>query len=262
MKKQLLLSMLLLSMIAVSGYAATIPFYDAFGASGPAADWETDSVGTAFAGNGTLTTTAAEADWRGVTVTPPAGGDGYMGKLAFAASGYATSWRVLGAGTEKNYTLRCKMFVPVIDTVAEPDDYLYQQLIFASNTSGYGRMHFQLNLKNADLGLTAPRIRIQVSHSGALVTKLALYSPTNFTVEERWWDVMLVVNNTGGTAELFLDGVSKGVATIAETAFADGGKFGIAEYVDGDCAGVARSAYFDQFRASDNASVQDWTSFE
>ena len=257
MFKRIIAGMAVLATVAAV-QAAKVPFSDPFGPGGPVADWAADTDPTFFVGSfGGVTT--SDLDWRGVTVTAP-GADGAFGKLAFPATGYSTAWRLVGDGTEKDVTIQTKMFVPLINTAAEPDDFLYQMVIFNQGASGYCRFHFQLNQDVVALP-GGPRIRVQ---GIGLTTFLTLTSPTNFTAAEKWWDVKLVVNNVNSTCEVFLDGVSRGIADCSAqaAAFNVGGKFGIGEYVDGDTAGVARSVYVDDFSVTANANISDWSAYE
>ena len=258
MLKRIIAGMAVLATVAAV-QAAKVPFSDPFGPLGPVADWTSDTDPTF--NNGSLGGVSSDIDWRGVTVSAPAGGDGHFGKLAYAATTYSTAWRLVGDGTEKDITIQTKMFVPVVNTAAEPDDFLYQIVVFNQNSGGYSRFHFQLN---TDTGaIAAPRIRVQSGHP-TLTTYLTLTAPTDFTAVEKWWDVKLVINNTASTCEVFLDGVSKGVADCSaqSAGFNQGGKFGFAEYVDGDTGGNARSVYVDDFSVVSNANVADWSAYE
>lgn len=261
MKRSVFCALVLMLAFSVSSFAATVPFEDLFDASGPKADWAADTGATFF--NGTFETVSTDLDWRGTTVNPPAGSDGYFAKLAWAATGYMTAWRCVGQGTEKDYAIQCKVYAPIVNTADEPDDFLYQMIIFNYNAGGYGRLHFQFNENTT--AIAKPRIRLQASHSGALVTRLTLLSPDNLTHQEKWYDVRLLVNATAKTTTFYMDGVEMGVADhSADTGFENGGKAGVGTYVDGDTAGLARTAYFDNFKWTElpPTSVSDWTMME
>ncbi len=258
MFKRIIAGMAVLATVAAV-QAAKVPFSDPFGAGGPVADWASDTDPIFF--NGSLgVVTTSDLDWRGVTVNAPAG-DGSFGKLSNAPSAAGTAWRLVGDGTEKDITIQTKMFTPNVNTAVAPDDFLYQIVIFNQNASGYSRCHFQFNQDVPTL--PAPRVRVQAGYP-TLTSYLILTSPTNFTVAEKWWDVKLVINNTNSTCEVFLDGVSRGIADCSAQAagFNLGGKFGFGEYIDGDTAGVARSVYVDAFSVTANANVSDWSAYE
>lgn len=266
MKRNVLITLALMLVFSVSSFAATIPFEDPFDASGPKADWETDTAGTAFP-NGVFSAVSSDTDWRGTTVNPPAGSDGYMAKLSNAPAAAGTAWRLVGAGTEKDYAIQCKVYAPVVNAESGADAYLYQMIIFNQNAAGYARLHFQFNENTT--AIAKPRIRLQASHSGSLASRLILESPDNFTHQEKWYDVRLLVNATANTTTFYLDNVEKGVAdhaldTRVEGSFSNGGKCGVGMYINGDTAGLARTTYFDAFKWTNlpPTSVSDWTMME
>lgn len=256
LKRIIAATMVLATVAAVQ--AAKVPFSDPFASGGPAADWATDTDATF--NNGTLSVVSSDVDWRGITVNSPAVSDGFFGKLAWAPAAAGTAWRLVGDGSEQNYTIEAKVFAPVVNQPnnTSADDYLYQILFFNVNANGYCRFHFQLNQGTA---IAAPRIRIQSTYGG-FFTPVALASPGDFTLAEKWWDVKLVINNTASTVETFLDGVSKGVGDFSTRPdFATGGKFGFGQYID-DPVAVDRTVYVDAFTVTSNADVADWSAYE
>ena len=152
MKKAYVLVFILVMCLGVTAYGA-LPFSDPFASGGPDAGW-TEWFNT----GGTLTCVSSDVDWRTVTVNPPSGSDGYFGKSTFNASTYASHGWKAGEITDTNYTAEVKIFVPQVSGVAEPDDYLYQQLlVFVDQGAGqYVRLHSQYNDD------TANRCRVQI----------------------------------------------------------------------------------------------------
>lgn len=259
--KQLLLFTVIMFCVAAMPTFAALPFEDLFDSSGPKTDWGTGTYnGGLFGLNGTLSVVSSDTDWRGTTINPPDGNtDGYFGKLSFAATGYATAWRTTGEDTDTEYTLEAKIYTPLVNTPDEPDDYLYQMLVFYETAAGYGRLHTQFNLDTTVLP-AGPRIRFQTTHGG-FQTPLVVSSPATFTATEGWHTFRVEIS-AAKTANCYFDTTFLGTADFSGVAGADGGKYGFGTYIDGDTAGNARSIYIDDFKAFSTTPVEDWTLYE
>lgn len=261
------------SLFAASAYTtapAALPFSDDF-ESGVAAEWGTATAGTAFeqATNGSaLTAVTSDTDWRGTTINPPAGGGTQFGKLTYDSPGFSTCWRLAGEDTDTNYVTEADIFVPVVDSDPEPDDFLYQMMLVSVNSDGYTRAHFQYN---TSAGTPDPRMRVQTTYGG-------FQTPFNDTAvnifgsaaTEGWKNIVVEANHTANTITVTVDGTVLTGAAIGSltTGYSTGGKFGFGMYVDGEDNPASngingqRSVYIDNFTAASLASVNDWAVYQ
>ncbi len=228
---------------------AALPFTDNFEASGPSTDWA-----EWFNTGGTLTCVTSDVDHRSVTVNPPSGSDGYFGKSTFVAPTYATHGWIAGEATDKDYNVECKIFVPQVTGTAEPDDYLYQMLIFyvKPDIGQYCRFHSQYNL---DVAMN--RVRIQIVN-GSFVKTVAVTD--TFSGGDGWHTFRAELS--GATGNFYLDGTLMTGAPITWTTEGPTvleGQFGFGQFIDG--AGT-RSVYVDAFSATDPSRISDWSQFE
>ena len=247
MKSKIVVMIALFGCAVMSVYAA-LPFTDEFSSSGPNAGW-TEWFNT----GGSLTCVSSDVDWRAVTVNPPSGSDGYFGKSTYTAATYASHGWKAGDTTDANYTVEVKIFVPQVSGTAEPDDYLYQQLLVHVDqpVGHYVRMHAQYNDD------TSNRVRVQIVQSSFVKTVSATGL---FTGGDAWHTFKAVVNGTSG--DFYLDTTQISGATITwgtEGPDVIDGQFGFGQFIDG--AGT-RSIYVDAFSATANASVSDWSQYE
>jgi hypothetical protein len=183
----------------------------------------------------------------GIPVNPE--GSGYMIKNGYNAEGYISAGVVTGNETDNNYTLQAWVYTPVFNTTAEPDDYLYQMLIFHRDANGYGRMHTHFN---EDSTIDGPRIRLQITNPSFAHTT-AWYSPADFLASEGWHFMKIEVGET--TATCYYDGGLLGTADWTSDAPAKtAGKFGYGQYIDG--AGE-RYVYLSEFKAYQGTEPPD-----
>ncbi len=235
MKKVLLLGIFICT-LAVSLFAA-FPVFEFYG----------NTIQNSWEEFWTLTSTLemVPAGTDGIADAP--GGDGYFGKLTGVATGYISCGKLLGDLTDTNYTLKTQMYIPVVNTDAEPDDYWYQMLIFYRDDGGYARLHAQFNTFGG--AIPAPRFRLQVANPSFVSPNPGAWTaPTDFaTPSASAWHEMKV-EITGTTALVYYDGTQlTGTADWTATAATRAaGKYGFGQYIDG--AGT-RSIYIDQFKA-------------
>ncbi len=266
MKKALLAALALT--LAGGASAQILPFSDDFESGTPNSAWDADTAANYSSfNNGTLQVVSSDTDWRGVTINPPADGGSNFAEIEFAATTFATAWRVIGDGsfdgTLADYQVSCDMYVPVIDSTlasANPDDYLYQSVIGAAQPA-YTRAHF--HIAEGGVEPTAPRIRIQTTYGGFQTP----YNQPTVGFTEGWKQVDVIFDNTNATVDMIVDGVSVngGPLAIPAAEFANGGGFGVGMYVNGDTTSAPngvngpRSLYFDNFSATAiGANVNDW----
>ncbi len=236
-------------LVCVAGTAlAALPFSDPFDSSGPSTSWS-----EWFNTGGSLTVVTSDVDWRSVTVNPPSGSDGYFGKSTYNAPTYASHGWKAGDVTDANYTAECKLFVPQVSGTAEPDDYLYQQLLvhIDQDVGHYLRLHAQYNED------TYNRVRIQMVEGGFAKTVVA---DSFFSGGDAWHTFKASVNGTSG--DFYVDTTQIDSATITWATEAPNlidGQFGFGQFIDG--AGT-RSVYVDDFSCVSNTTVPDWTQYE
>ncbi len=250
MKKAYVLVFILVMCLGVTAYGA-LPFSDPFASGGPDAGW-TEWFNT----GGTLTCVSSDVDWRTVTVNPPSGSDGYFGKSTFNASTYASHGWKAGEITDTNYTAEVKIFVPQVSGVAEPDDYLYQQLlVFVDQGAGqYVRLHSQYNDD------TANRCRVQIVLG---VFQKTVSQASIWSGGDAWHTFKAVMGNNLPQGDFYIDSTLISGATISwatEGPTVTKGRFGFGQFIDGI---GTRSIYVDGFSAVANpTSVPDWPQYE
>lgn len=245
MQRTIFLSVLLVVCLAVPALAA-LPVTEYF--SGPTIVNTYDQFWTTDA---TLESVPGGTD--GISDAP--GGNGYIGRSTCEALGYASNGHITGEYTDASYTIQAYVWIPVVNTVLEPDDYWYQQLIFYRITDaedatyyGYGRLHTQFN---EEASITGPRIRLQITNPGFVHTTQWL-SPTDFTHSEGWHK--LKVEITGTTANCYYDDSLLGAADwTIDAPERNAGKFGFGQYIDG--AGT-RSLYIDNLKVWTTGSAE------
>jgi hypothetical protein len=236
--------------VGVTAYAA-LPFSDPFASGGPGAGW-TEWFNT----GGTLTCVSSDVDWRSVTINPPSGSDGYFGKSTFNASTYASHGWKAGDTTDTNYTVEAKIFVPQVSGTAEPDDYLYQQLLVFvdEGAAQYIRLHAQYNND------TLERCRVQIILSSFLKT---VSQSSVFTGGDGWHTFKAVMGDNLPQGDFYIDSTQISGATITWTTegpTVTKGQFGFGQFIDGV---GERSVYVDEFSATANpTTVSDWPQYE
>lgn len=255
-----LLALAFAGLASVASAQLTLPFTDNFESGTPAAAWDADTVanftnasGWERTGTSTLASVTTDVDWRGVTISPPAGGGSRFAVLEYGGNAAQTVWRVLGNGTNKDFKVEADIYVPLVNSSALPDDFLYQNLMFytASSTTGV-RVHAHAN--SAGGAVPAPRVRI-----GS--TSFAIATPA-----EGWTHWVVKVNHTAQTIEVDITGAfTLSTGATAATLPATTG-VGVGMFIDGDTTAAAngingpRQLYFDNFTVTSLATdVQDWS---
>ncbi len=233
------------------------PFTDDFEAGAPQPNWEWDSdSNAAWDEAGTWEAVEAEDDWRGTLIEPPDGD--YMGKLSIVPPGAQTLRRIVGTYDAVDYVVEADIFVPTVDADSPPDNFFYQQLQFAVRPgSDYTQFFFQNNEDRADGGRMVVRTRY-----GSF--SVVYEEPTEDALgykDEGWYNVRIYVNNSDMTMNIVVDGIALNDGdpiTVTQGGYADGGKTGVATYING-AATEERAVYYDNFSVEfQEVGVDDW----
>ena len=240
MKKVILF--VFLCVITPTVLLADFPYFEFFGSS------LRNTYGEMWTLTGTLESVPNGTD----SIPNPPGGDGYFGKLSAVFATANTCGKLLGTDTDTNYTIKAKIYIPVVNVPdgTTGDDYWYQSIVFYYTGYGeYGRFHTHFNL--TPLGSApplSPRIRLQVVTGSAFVYTLGWAGTTDFTVpaSSSWHELKMVLSGT--TALCYFDGTQlPGTADWTSTAASrTAGRFGFGEYFDDAGSPLF---YIDQFKA-------------